>query len=63
MCDVMHSDIRLSPLDMVSRGLLSGGSVSVDVKDGEFIFDVKKTGRSRAVKVTAAELLGDKVGA
>ena len=48
---------------MVSRGLLSGGSVSVDVKDGEFIFDVKKTGRSRAVKVTAAELLGDKVGA
>ena len=48
---------------MVSRGLLSGGSVSVDVKDGEFVFDVKKTGRSRAVKVTAAELLGDKVGA
>ncbi len=30
---------------MVSRGIMQGGSVSVDVKNGEFIFDVKKIGR------------------
>ena len=48
---------------MVSRGLLSGGSVSVDVKNGEFIFDVKKSGRSRGVKVTSSDVLEEKVGA
>lgn len=43
---------------MVARGVLEGGSVSVDFKDGEFAFDVRKgpersrSARSRA-KVTA----------
>ena len=27
---------------MVSRGVMEGGSVSVDIRDGEFVFDVKK---------------------
>ncbi len=31
---------------MISRGVLSGGRISVDVKDGEFVFDVKKGGRA-----------------
>jgi ATP-dependent Clp protease ATP-binding subunit ClpA len=30
---------------MVSRGVMQGGAVSVDVKNGEFTFDVKKIGR------------------
>ena len=30
---------------MVSRGVLSGGSVSVDMKGNEFVFDVKKGGK------------------
>ena len=33
---------------MISRGVLSGGSISVDVnKDNEFTFDIKRSGRSR----------------
>jgi len=35
---------------MISRGVLSGGRVSVDIKDGEFVFDVKKGGRAKAIK-------------
>jgi hypothetical protein len=37
---------------MVSSGVLSGGSVSVGIKNGEFTFDVKKTGKGRATKMT-----------
>jgi ATP-dependent Clp protease ATP-binding subunit ClpB len=37
---------------MVSRGVLSGGAVTVDVKNGEFIFDVKKKGSAKALKTT-----------
>ncbi len=48
---------------MVSRGLLSGGAVLVDIKDNEFLFDVRKSGRSKGVKVTATQLLEEKVGA
>jgi ATP-dependent Clp protease ATP-binding subunit ClpB len=33
---------------MVSRGVLSGGAVTVDVKNGEFVFDVKKSGKTRS---------------
>ena len=36
---------------MVSRGVLSGGNVSVDMKNGEFTFDVRKSAaRVKAVK-------------
>ena len=31
---------------MVSRGVLSGGSVEVDMKKGEFTFEIKKKGKS-----------------
>jgi len=47
---------------MVSRGVLSGGSVTVDVKNSEFVFDVKKTGKGRTVKVSASVLSEEKVG-
>lgn len=40
---------------MVSRGILSGGGVTVDVKHNEFVFDVKKTGRGRARASTLLE--------
>jgi len=40
---------------MVSRGILSGGSVEVGVKNGEFTFDVKKSGRTRVSKTTVEE--------
>lgn len=46
---------------MVSRGILSGGSVSVDVKNGEFLFDVKKTGKSKGVRIPASVLAEEKV--
>jgi ATP-dependent Clp protease ATP-binding subunit ClpC len=46
---------------MVSRGVLSGGSVTVDIKDGEFIFDVKKTGKGKGVKLPASVLAEEKV--
>jgi ATP-dependent Clp protease ATP-binding subunit ClpB len=48
---------------MVSRGILSGGSVSVGIKNGEMTFDVKKTGKGRATKMTAAAIAEEKVGA
>lgn len=48
---------------MVSRGVLSGGSVSVGYKNNEFVFDVKKTGKGRAVKIPASVLGEEKVGA
>ncbi|MBP9710874.1 MAG: AAA family ATPase [Candidatus Pacebacteria bacterium] len=48
---------------MVGRGVLSGGSVSVGVKNGEFMFDVKKSGKGRAVKVSAAMLTEEKINA
>ncbi len=35
---------------MIGRGVLSGGTVSVDMKNNEFVFDVKKGGRVRATK-------------
>ncbi|MDE2213445.1 MAG: AAA family ATPase [Patescibacteria group bacterium] len=38
---------------MVSRGVLQGGSISVDIKSGEFVFDVKKGGKGKAVKAPA----------
>ncbi len=48
---------------MVSRGVLSGGSVTVGMKNGEFIFDVKKTGKSKGMKVTSAAIAEEKIGA
>ena len=48
---------------MVGRGVLSGGSVTVDINaKKEFVFDVKKTGRARAVKVPSDVLTEQKVG-
>jgi ATP-dependent Clp protease ATP-binding subunit ClpA len=51
----------LTPLAnmMVARGVLEGGSVSIDVKNDEFTFDVRKgaerpTRRSRARAVVGA---------
>jgi ATP-dependent Clp protease ATP-binding subunit ClpC len=40
---------------MVSRGVLSGGAVTVDVKNGEFTFDVRKSARTRVSKTTVLE--------
>ncbi len=40
---------------MVSRGVLSGGSIAVDVKNGEFTFDVRKSARTRISKTTVYE--------
>lgn len=40
---------------MVSRGVLSGGAVTVDVKNGEFTFDVRKSARARVSKTTVME--------
>jgi ATP-dependent Clp protease ATP-binding subunit ClpB len=48
---------------MVSRGILSGGSVTVDVKNSEFVFEVKKTGRGKSLKMPAAVIAEEKVGA
>ena len=42
---------------MVYRGVLQGGTVTVDISPkGEFTFEVKKGGKTRAVKVPAAVL-------
>jgi ATP-dependent Clp protease ATP-binding subunit ClpB len=46
---------------MVSRGVLSGGAITVDFKGGEFVFDVKKSGKGKAVKVPAAAVAEEKV--
>lgn len=40
---------------MVGRGVLSGGSVTVDTKGGEFTFDVRKSARARVSKTTLVE--------
>ena len=40
---------------MVSRGVLSGGAIVVDVKNGEFTFDVRKSARVRQSKTTVLE--------
>ena len=48
---------------MVSRGVLSGGSVSVGIKNGEFTFDVKKSSKAKGVKMTATAIAEEKVGA
>jgi ATP-dependent Clp protease ATP-binding subunit ClpB len=48
---------------MVSRGVLSGGAVTVGYKNGEFTFDVRKSGRGRSVKMPSELLDGDKVKA
>ncbi len=46
---------------MVSRGVLSGGTVTVDMSPkGEFVFDVKKGPKGRSVKAPA-ELSAEKV--
>lgn len=43
---------------MVSRGVLSGGSVLVDMRGGEFVFDVRKGGGGRGkVKTTISDLV------
>ena len=49
---------------MVSRGVLSGGTVTVDMSPkGEFVFEVKKGGgRAKSAKVLASALAGEKVG-
>ncbi len=41
---------------MVSRGVLSGGSVTVDMKAGEFVFDVRKGPKSRVKSNVASDL-------
>jgi ATP-dependent Clp protease ATP-binding subunit ClpB len=41
---------------MVSRGVLSGGSVTVDMKNGEFVLDVRKGG-GRKVKAVISDLV------
>ncbi|MBY0294019.1 AAA family ATPase [Patescibacteria group bacterium] len=41
---------------MVSRGVLSGGSVTVDMKAGEFVFDVKKGPKARVKSAVASDL-------
>ncbi len=47
---------------MVGRGVLSGGAVVVDIdKKGTFVFDVKKTGKSKAVKSSAMSITEEKV--
>jgi ATP-dependent Clp protease ATP-binding subunit ClpB len=55
---------------MVSRGVLSGGTVTVDMKEvkgslpaggQEFVFEVKKGGKTKSVKVLASALSGEKV--
>ncbi len=47
---------------MVSRGVLSGGAVTVDISaKKEFVFDVRKTGRAKASKVSAQTLAEEKV--
>jgi len=47
---------------MVSRGVLSGGTVTVDISPkNEFTFEVKKGGRVKSVKVLASALVGEKV--
>ena len=48
---------------MVSRGVLSGGSVTVDIKDKEFVFDVRKGGKTKTLsaksgKTPALEAVG-----
>ena len=48
---------------MVSRGVLSGGSVTVDYKNKDFVFDVKKSGKGKGVKIPAASLTEEKIGA
>ncbi len=45
---------------MVGRGVLSGGTVTVDMKGSEFTFEVKKGPRVRSVKAPA-ELVQEKV--
>lgn len=46
---------------IVSRGVLSGGSVSVGMKGGEFTFDVRKSGRGKGIKLPASVLAEEKV--
>ncbi len=41
---------------MVSRGVLSGGSVIVDMKAGEFVFDVRKGPRARIKSAVPSNL-------
>jgi len=48
---------------MVGRGILQGGSVTVDMKGSEFVFDVKKTGKGRTSKLSGAAIAEEKVGA
>jgi len=41
---------------MVSRGVLSGGAVTVDMKGADFAFDVRK-GAPRRVKTQISDLV------
>jgi ATP-dependent Clp protease ATP-binding subunit ClpB len=41
---------------MVSRGVLSGGSVTVDMKGGEFTFDVRKGPKGRVKSAVSSDL-------
>jgi ATP-dependent Clp protease ATP-binding subunit ClpB len=41
---------------MVSRGVLSGGSITVDMKGDEFVFDVKKGPKARVKSSVASDL-------
>jgi ATP-dependent Clp protease ATP-binding subunit ClpB len=42
---------------MVSRGVLSGGAVTVDMKGSEFTFDVRKSARSRVKTPVASDYI------
>ncbi len=54
----------LTPLAsfMISRGVIRGGTVAVDVKNGEFIFDVKKGKKGSLVQVNSPEKVPTKKG-
>ncbi len=41
---------------MISRGVLSGGSVSVDVKNNEFVFEVRKSSRGKLKTAMSTDL-------
>ncbi len=49
---------------MVSRGVLSGGAVTVDMSPkGEFVFDVKRGPKAKTTKLSPTAIAEEKVGA
>lgn len=38
---------------MISNGVMEGGTITVDVKDNEFVFDVSKTAKSKPKRMSA----------